>query len=79
MNKYEGMSLEQLDAAISELQAQKDAVREELKAANAARDSKIAQEAARAKLASLSDVERAALAQVIQAEGITSTESFGNL
>ncbi len=69
---YDVMSLEELEAVNQNLMAQKDAIREEQRAVNAAMD----KAAARERLARMNDAERQSLARTIRdAGGIESLES----
>ncbi len=69
---YDDMSLDELEAVNQDLMAQKEAIREEQRAVNAAMD----KAAARERLERMSDAERQALAQTIRdAGGIESLES----
>lgn len=72
---YEQMTVEQLTAELQRLNEQRAALREQAIAVHAVLDRKQAVETARRKLAEMSDVEKAALAQLVQAEGIESGEA----
>ena len=74
---YESMSVEALDAENQRLQGQRDTVREELRRLVAVRDRKAVLEAAERQVAAMGEPEVAALAQVIQAQGIESGEAVG--
>ncbi len=75
---YENMTIEELEARNRELNAQRDAIREEQLKIKAVLDRKIALRSAQQKLASLSETERAALSLVIsKAGGIESREQVG--
>lgn len=78
MNPYESMSIEELEAELSQRRAEIDLAKEELRQLVKLYDAKVAERDAAAKVAQMSDIERAALAQVIQAYGIPSAEQFGN-
>lgn len=72
---FEQMTVEQLTAELQRLNEQRAALREQAMAAHAVLDRKQAVATARRKLAEMSDVEKAALAQLVQAEGIESGEA----
>lgn len=72
---YEQMTVEQLTAELQRLNEQRAALREQAMGVHAVLDRKQAVETARRKLAEMSDVEKAALAQLVQAEGIESGEA----
>lgn len=70
----EQMTVAELEAELARLTAERAALRERGLAVHAVLDRKQATERAQRTLAGLSDVERAALAQVVQAQGIESGE-----
>ncbi len=74
---YESMSVEALDAENQRLQGQREGIREELRRLVAVRDRKAVLEAAERQVAAMGDPQKAALAQVIQAQGIASGEAVG--
>lgn len=78
MPNYQELTVEALNDVLAERNAQADAFREETLAIRKIRDAKAAQEAAAAKLAAMSDEERAALAQLITPAGIAAGETVGD-
>ena len=72
---YELMTVEQLTAELQRINEERAALREQAMAVHAVLDRKQAVETARRKLAEMSDVEKAALAQIVAAEGIESGEA----
>ena len=72
---YEQMSVEQLTAELQRINEERAALKAVAGAVHAVLDRKQAVETARRKLAAMSDVEKAALAQVVAAEGIESGEA----
>ncbi|HMV87186.1 MAG TPA: hypothetical protein PLD20_12925 [Blastocatellia bacterium] len=77
MPNYQEMSVEELNDVLAGRNAQTDAFREDTLAIRKIRDAKAAQDTAAAKLAAMSDEERAALAQLIAPAGITAGENVG--
>lgn len=71
------MSVEQLQAQLDRLNAERDALKEQIRRITPVLDAKQAQAAAGRKLAAMSDSERAALAQLLRTEGIPSGEAVG--
>lgn len=77
-NKYEKMSITELEDEMGRLRTQKQAIQEQLRDAHAVYDLKREEQAAKAKIAQMSDIEKKALVQAINAEEIGSSEAFGN-
>lgn len=71
---YEQMTVEQLEAELARLTAERARLRDEGLKVHAALDRKQAAAAAQRTLDGMSDVERAALAQLVQTPGIVSGE-----
>jgi len=72
---YEQMTVEQLEAELQRISGERAALKEKAVAVHAVLDRRNAEAAARRKLAEMSDVEKAALAQIVAAEGIESGEA----
>ena len=72
---YEQMTVEQLEAELQRISGERAALKEQAVAAHTVLDRRQAVEAARRKLAEMSDVEKAALAQIVAAEGIEGGEA----
>lgn len=70
----EQMTVAELEAELARLTAERAALRERALTVHAVLDRKQAEQRAMRTLAGLSDVERAALAQVVQAQGVESGE-----
>lgn len=68
---YDDMSMEELEVENQKLDEQKQAIRKQQLEVNAAMTRRVARD----KLAAMSDEEKSALAQVIQADGIPSEET----
>ena len=68
------MTVEELDEMIQALMAQRAELKTQQVKVQQVRDKKAAIEAAQAKVAALSDVERAAMLQVLAPEGVPSGE-----
>jgi hypothetical protein len=78
-NEYEEFTIDELEAAISAITLEQSQLKQQKLALHAVLDRKMqAAEAAR-KLATMSDGEKAVLLQVLQAEGITPSEEFGEI
>jgi len=69
------MSIEKLEKAVRDLDADIEKLRAEKRAAARALEAAVEKEAAMRKIANMSDSEKAALAQLIEAEGIKSEEA----
>lgn len=78
MKYYETMSVEELEMELAEQRAKIDTAKDELRELVKFYDAKVAERDAAEKVARMSDLERAALVQVIQTQGIPSEENFGN-
>ncbi len=74
---YESKGVEELQAELARIAEARAALRTEALAVHAALDRAQARQAAAATMAGLSDVEKAALAQMILAQGIESGEAVG--
>lgn len=70
-------SVTELEQELANTNAQRDALAKKAKALAEILDAARATEQAQAKLANMSDTERAALAQVLSAQGVVSGEKFG--
>lgn len=70
-------SVAELEQELATTNAQRDALAKKAKALAEALDVARATEQAQAKLAKMSDTERAALAQMLSAQGVASGEKFG--
>ncbi len=78
-NEYEEFTIEELEAAISAITLEQSRLKQQKLALHAVLDRKMqAAEAAR-KLATMSDSEKAALRQVLEAEAIATAEEFGEI
>jgi hypothetical protein len=79
----QSLTVEDLDAQIQALNEERDEYNAKTKVKllelTERRDHLAALESAKAKLETLSDTEKAALAQVIQAQGIPSSTEFGKI
>lgn len=73
--KHEEMNADQLQSELDKINANRDALSAEARQVAGLFSKKLAEENAKAKLDAMTDVERAALAQVIQAQGIASGEA----
>lgn len=76
---YENLSVKELEAKISDITAQQAALKQEKLAIHAVLDRKAAAAAAQAKLERMSDAEKVAMAQTLQAQGINGAEAFGKI
>ncbi len=74
----ENMSADDIEAELQSLSVQKDEIRDRQRALTAALDSKRGQEDAERRVAALSDPEKAALAQVLKAEGVKPRSAVGD-
>lgn len=74
---FEAMTDTELEAFIQGVDVQVQALKGQARAAHAVLDRKVAERKAAGTLASLTDIERRALAQAIAAEGIASSEAVG--
>lgn len=74
MADYSRMSVEQLEEANKTLMEEKEKIREEQRQLNDVLSKKVAEESAKQLAETLSDDQKAALVQQIQAEGISSDE-----
>lgn len=74
-----GMSIDELEAHCQALRGKKEKLQDELREAIRILDGKRATDSALAKVAAMSSAERAALAQVIQTEGVPSNESVSEV
>ncbi len=72
---YEQMSVEQLEAELQRISGERAELKAQALSAHAVLDRRNAEAAARRRLATMSDVEKAALAQIVAAEGIESGEA----
>jgi len=72
---YEAMTVEQLEAELQRISEERAALKTRAVAAHAVLDRRNGEAAARRRLATMSDVERAALAQIVATEGIESGEA----
>jgi len=80
MAEYGEMSIGELRVLKREATAKLVELRETRKAVNAALNAKLEMQAAREKVAAMSDAERVAMAQVVSgAGGVESGEQFGDL
>jgi uncharacterized membrane protein YheB (UPF0754 family) len=73
----ENYTAEQLQAELDSVNAQRDALSTRAKELAAAIDQKRTEEAAKAKVASMPDAEKKALAQALGVKSISSGERFG--
>lgn len=71
------MSVEQLQAQLDRLNAERDALKEQIRRISPVLDAKLARTGAERKLAAMSDSERTALAQLLRTAGISSGEAVG--
>lgn len=71
---YEQMTADQLQSELDKINANRDALAAQARTVAGLLSKKLAEEAAKAKLEGMTETERAALAQVIQAQGIESAE-----
>lgn len=78
-NKYEDLTIEQLEAGIASLTLQQRELRQEKLAMQGVLDRKQQAAVAARKASTMTPVEKAALLQVLQAEGINTTEEFGEI
>ena len=79
MANYDEMSITELQERKQELTHQFEEIRAERKAVNAVLNRKLEQQAAQERLANMTDNERTAMAQAINANGIGSGEAFGEI
>ena len=77
--KIENMSADEIEAEINKLTAQKAELRAKQRLLQAALSKQLAQEAAAQLAKNLSDAQKAALAQVLNSQGIESAEEFGEM
>lgn len=77
MSKYESMTIEKLDAELTRLHTEQKRILAEKKAVARVLDAKLSEQSALAKLAALSDSERAALRQVLMAKSVESESVVG--
>lgn len=75
----EKMNAQELEAEITKLATQREALRLKQSALQAALSKKLTQDSALRKLSQITDAEKQALAQALAAEGIQSGEEFGKL
>lgn len=78
MVDYNDMTVEELKKLKFEMNQKRDETTAELRSVALALDIKLAEKAASEKVARMSDTEKKALSQAIQAEGIKSEEAVGN-
>lgn len=78
-NKYDAMSITELEGEMAKLRTQKAAIQEQLREAHAIYDEKRAVQDAKNIILAMGDDEKRALLQAIEADGIQSAESFGDL
>lgn len=71
--------VKELQARITKLNAEVDRIKAQLRPLVRERDALLAEQETRAKLDGMSDAEKAALWQQLQAEGIGSQEAFGEI
>lgn len=79
MNNLETMSVEALQETLDQTNAQRDELAAYARQVAAVLNKKLALQAAQDKLAGMSDVERLALAQLLQVNGVPSAEKFGKI
>jgi small-conductance mechanosensitive channel len=79
VNNLEQLSIEDLQAQLNEINVLRDKLAGQAREISAILARKQAEAAAQHKLASMTEVERAALAQIIQAGAIGTGEEFGEL
>lgn len=77
MKNYEAMTVEELEAEIAEINAERAALKDVAVAVHGFLDAKNAQASALRKLATLSDAEKALLVQMIEAQGAESNGAIG--
>jgi len=77
MENYEDMSIEQLEKENNKLSARRLEIKSEQMKIVAVLERKRSEKEAAAKVARMTDKEKQAMARVIQAEGIESTEAVG--
>jgi len=77
MNKYEDMTIEQLEEINNKMGAKRLEIKGEQSKVVAVLDAKKTEKKAAEKLAAMTDNEKKALARVIEAEGIESAEAVG--
>jgi len=78
MPDYNQMTIEELEKANQELMEQRQKIKDEQRLIAAVLDRKQAEARAKAKVARMSDPEKAALAQVLKAGSIESAEAVGS-
>jgi len=78
-NEYEDFSIEELEAAIAAITLEQSRLKQQKLAIHSVLDRKMQTAEATRKLAAMSDSEKAALLQVMQAEGIPTAEEFGEI
>lgn len=74
---YEGMTINELNAKLTEIHSEQKRIRAEKKEVAAILDKLLTEKAVRDKLAAMSDAERMALLQMIQADSIASESAVG--
>jgi phosphomevalonate kinase len=76
---YEGMSIQELEAQNRKLSEERDKVKAEQRILGAVMDKKKMSIAVQKKLETMSDAEKAAMAQMIESQGIGSSAAVGGL
>lgn len=71
------LSIAELEAMLTDLHTERKALAARKREVARVLDAKLIEQAAHEKLAAMSDTERAALRQALDAEGIASDEAFG--
>ncbi len=79
MADYSGKTVEELQAMKQELDTRIEVLYAQKREIAAAENTKLVEDAARRRLETMSDEEKATLVQIIQAEGIHSQENLGNI
>lgn len=75
---YEQMTIEELEAFIAKINAERAVLKAQAVAVHAVLDAKNTTAAAAKKLATMSDAEKAALLQMIQAQSVASNGALGH-
>ena len=78
-NEYEDFTIEELVSAIAAITLEQGRLKQQKLAIHAVLDRKMQEAEAKRKMATMSDGEKAALLQVLQADGITTEEEFGEI
>lgn len=77
MKNYDTMTVEELEAAIAEINAQRAVLKAQAVAVHAVLDAKNVLASTAKKLATMSDAEKSALVQMINAEAVQSNGAVG--